>query len=495
MKLQKHIHLLSWVRLVALSLLLGFGLLTGNVLASRAAHAQPAATIIVSTCDEPHLDSAISSAASGDTITFGCSGDIVLSSTLEISRNLTLDGKGQQVTLDGGNRVRVLLVDSGVSFTLNALAIAHGFVSDFGSGGGLIDSGGTVNISNSTFANNSATFGGGLYNESGTVNISNSTFANNSAGSNLGGDGGGLLNYLGTVSISNSTFANNSATFTYGGGLYNVGGTVKLGGSIMANNTGGNCSGGTSDQGYNLSSDSSCGFTGTGSLQNTNPKLASALASNGGPMQTLALLDGSPAINHIPASVCSVTSDQRGVNRPQGPACDIGAFEFRVPTLSLPSSPITVNATSDQGATVTYSVTASEPDDASATPAVNCSPTSGNTFPLGTTTVNCTASDAASPPDATTGSFQVVVKGTAAQVSDLVSLVNSFYLARSLQKTLDNKLQDVLTAINAGQTTTACSELTDFIGHVQSQSGKELTTSQASQLIAAAKQVQAVLGC
>ena len=45
------------------------------------------------------------------------------------------------------------------------------------------------------------------------------------------------------------------------------------------------------------------------------------------------------------------------------------------------------------------------------------------------------------------------------------------------------------------RTTTACSNLTDFIGFVQSHTGKGLTSSQATQLIAAAKQVQAVLGC
>src|SRR5205807_4312636 len=113
---------------------------------------------------------------------------------------------------------------------------------------------------------------------------------------------------------------------------------------------------------------------------------------------------------------------------------------------------------------------------------------SGSTFAIGTTTVNCSASDPAG--NKATGSFPVVVKGAAAQVSDLMTTVNSFHLSSSLQNALDNKLQDVLTAIKAGQTATACSELTDFIGHVQSQSGKGLTVSQATQLIAAAKQVQ-----
>src|SRR5258706_10681178 len=120
------IRLSSWARLVGLALLLGVGLLASLGLTTRTAHAQPAATITVSTCDESHLSSAIGNAASGDTITFACSGTITVGSPLGIHKNLTLDGSGQQVTLSGGDSAQVLVVDSGVSFTLNALTIAHG---------------------------------------------------------------------------------------------------------------------------------------------------------------------------------------------------------------------------------------------------------------------------------------------------------------------------------------------------------------------------------
>ena len=60
---------------------------------------------------------------------------------------------------------------------------------------------------------------------------------------------------------------------------------------------------------------------------------------------------------------------------------------------------------------------------------------------------------------------------------------------------MQNSLDVKLNAVKAGQTATACSDLSDFIGEAQSQSGKGLTVSQANQVIAAAKQVQAVLGC
>src|SRR6185436_3105556 len=50
------------------------------------------------------------------------------------------------------------------------------------------------------------------------------------------------------------------------------------------------------------------------------------LQDNGGQTFTRALLAGSPAIDS--GGACAGFPDQRGVERPQGGACDIGAFEF-----------------------------------------------------------------------------------------------------------------------------------------------------------------------
>ena len=166
--------------------------------------------------------------------------------------------------------------------------------------------------------------------------------------------------------------------------------------------------------------------------------------------------------------------------------------DVTAPTLSVPST-ITLDASSPQGAPVSYAVTATDPDNAASELKISCTPASGSTFAIGTSTVHCTATDPSG--NSSSGSFSVVVKGAAAQVKDLITMVNGDHLSSSLQTALDNKLNDALTAINAGQTTTACSNLTDFIGFVQSHTGKGLTSSQATQLIAAAKQVQAVLGC
>ena len=77
------------------------------------------------------------------------------------------------------------------------------------------------------------------------------------------------------------------------------------------------------------------------------------------------------------------------------------------PTLTVPAS-VTTEATSAAGAAVTYSATATDPVDPN--PGVACTPAAGSTFPLGTTTVSCTATDAAG--NAATGSFTVTVADT-----------------------------------------------------------------------------------
>ena len=54
------------------------------------------------------------------------------------------------------------------------------------------------------------------------------------------------------------------------------------------------------------------------------------LRNNGGFTTTHALLPGSPAIDQIPLEACDSTTDQRGVKRPQGSQCDIGAYEYEI---------------------------------------------------------------------------------------------------------------------------------------------------------------------
>lgn len=526
--MKTHIHSASRLLgrlLLLMGLLIGLGLLTGGLVTP--AHA--ATNLTVTDCsNDSQLRADISTANSdnaNDTITFSCSGDIKLTSAFIISGSMTLDGSGQSVTLDGGGNVQVLVVNSGVSFTLNTLTVANG--SSSSSGGGLNNREGIVNINNSTFANNSASSGGGLDNFQGIVNISNSTFANNSASSigggiDTAGDGNATLNIsnstfannssadlggaigievgVGSTSISNSTIVNNSAMRASTGGIDVTVGEYTISNSIVANNTDGNCNSGGTDLGYNLSSDSSCGFTGTGDLQNTDPKLdPNGLQNNGGPTQTIALQQDSPAIDQIPAASCPAT-DQRGMTRPDDgeTACDMGAYEsdYVDNDLALTNMPgnITTDATSPQGAVVTYTPPTVVDED-SPLPTANCSPASGSTFAIGTTTVTCTVSDSDDSNSPVSQGFTVTVNGAAAQISNLITTVNGFHFKKAIQVTLDVELQVALTAVHQGKSRVACASLDLFIGEVKLLTGHGITSSQASQLLAAATQIKNVLGC
>ena len=220
-------------------------------------------------------------------------------------------------------------------------------------GGGILNAFGTTRLTASTFVGNSGPGGGAIDNDT-TLIVRNSTFYNNTGGSN----GGGAIQNFGTATISQSTLSGNVSQ--YGANLHNYGSsTITISTSIVANGvSGSNCSGAPiADGGYNLDTGASCGLsTANHSLSNSQPQLE-ALASNGGPTQTMALPGASPAVNAIPASVsgCTGGTDQRGVTRPQGTGCDIGAFEVIVSSgdIQPPTTPTGLTAPSVTANTVT----------------------------------------------------------------------------------------------------------------------------------------------
>jgi hypothetical protein len=246
-------------------------------------------------------------------------------------------------------------VDSGSLIVTNS-TVSGNSVDSIGSdtGGGGISNGifprghGSVRLVNSTVSGNSVQGpdgGGGLLN-GGLATVINSTISGNSA--TFGGSGGGIFNKgFGTIRVTNTTISGNSAggllpSGRSSGGIFNVG-TATVKNSIVANNSGGNCAvtlQTTTSEGHNLSDEGTCAgfFIQTGDLNNTPAGLDPAgLKNNGGPTQTIGLLATSPAVDAItlsPTNDCTdvsgnpVTTDQRSVTRPQGPACDIGAFEF-----------------------------------------------------------------------------------------------------------------------------------------------------------------------
>jgi hypothetical protein len=201
------------------------------------------------------------------------------------------------------------------------------------SGGGIYN-GGTLVISRSTINNNGGGLGAGVYNDVGaTLTITNSTFSGNDA---HGSYGGAINNQEGkTLTMNNSTISGNNAA--KGAGVY---GAARLQNSIVANNTGGNCFYLPTSNGYNLSSDATCAFGGPGDMNNTDPMLG-PLQNNGGPTQTMALQEGSPAIDAGKLAGCTdghghpLKTDQRGFPRPDKEdtgGCDMGAYESQTQT-------------------------------------------------------------------------------------------------------------------------------------------------------------------
>jgi len=200
-------------------------------------------------------------------------------------------------------------------------------------------------VRNTTFSNNiSFNQGGGLWTGNNIrADIINSTFYGNKAASpdGIGGLGGAIMRTSGKMNLTNVTVANNFAGFI-GGGIVGGNSEVTLRNTIIANNNaanGGNtwnikqnCSDEMINGGNNIqfpaknpndASDKNC----AAGIRIVNPMLGE-LANNGGATPTVPLLTGSPAINTGNNATCMM-SDQRGVARPQGSACDIGAFEAK----------------------------------------------------------------------------------------------------------------------------------------------------------------------
>lgn len=293
----------------------------------------------------------------------------IFTAVVQIS-GVTIQGGNSGSHSGGGLRLE------GGSLTLSNSAVVDSIA--FGGGGALSSpNGAAVTIRNSTISGNTASNnGGGLVIRGGTITLVNSTLSGNTAN----GRGGGLyITNSATASLANVTVTDNRADGDgsgggNGGGLSNNGGAITFKNTLIAGNFDDSagtrhpdCSGTLTSQGYNLVGDKTgCTFTsassdlvGTGSSP-VNAQLG-PLQNNGGSTLTHALLSGSPAADAgnpaVPGSggnACEAT-DQRGIVRPQGSTCDIGAYEVAVYGLTL--APATEGKAGIPGATVTYTLT------------------------------------------------------------------------------------------------------------------------------------------
>jgi len=300
-----------------------------------------------------------------------------------VSGNYAEGGGGLYNDADNGGSATLSLTNSTVESNTAAF---NGFPTGGGAGGGILNSGGTLMITNSVVTDNLAGvpdpfalgYGGGILND-GTLTITNSTISNNQAYLSGGGiENGGTLTInsstisgngaigghdgqpwgqgggiSGNVTFSNSTLSGNYASLSGGGlngtgaisnstlsdnngGGISVNGTLEIGNTVLDAGSSGpnifNNGGMVVSHGYNVSSDDAAGYlTGPGDQINTDPMLG-PLQNNGGPTLTHALLPGSPAIDAGDPNFTPPPSyDQRGslYVRVFNNRIDVGSFEVQ----------------------------------------------------------------------------------------------------------------------------------------------------------------------
>ena len=231
----------------------------------------------------------------------------------------------------------------GSSLTISDTTI-HGNSATIWGGGIFASSIPQLDINNSAISGNMITnnskpsySGAGVYMKASTAVIENSTISGNSGAY----AGGGLYLEQDNIAVlKNTTVANNSAGVTGGIEVPSANNTVNLKNSILADNVSLNtsfhdCDAGNSNdvvsQGHNLMETGSCLFASSGDITGQDP-LLNPLADNGGSTMTQSLKPGSPAIDGGNDVTCAAY-DQRGLARPVGSHCDMGAYEYPYPVV------------------------------------------------------------------------------------------------------------------------------------------------------------------
>lgn len=225
--------------------------------------------------------------------------------------------------------------------------------------GGAIGGEADVIVINSTVARNAAVahVGGGIF-ARGNLYVANSTVSNNYAE----GEGGGILGGS-VVRLQHATILDNVSSVAANVGVgerlasfASVIGPARItdvSGEVQPTERNCNLDDGSTSFGYNFVFDASCGLDAASDIVGQGNPMLGSLGDNGGLGETRLPETNSPVLDRIPAGDCGLLpfenvlkegdqhlegliddrptlmlKDQRGVERPQGAACDVGAVEL-----------------------------------------------------------------------------------------------------------------------------------------------------------------------
>ena len=356
------------------------------------ASSQPAAAVTVTT--EAELKAAFATDTQinveADITLTDCTGGGAVERAAAVSDPVTVNGHGHTVHQTCADNV--FLQDGSGLMTVRGLTISGGHAS--GNGGGIFAAS-ALTVMDTTISSNQANAAGGGIASQGLINLVRSTVDSNvssgvgggisvgpaSPGITLTGStvsnnvGGGVATVPSapnvSVTVVNSTITGNSnGGSSLGGGIFSGGSTTLVYATVVRNTAGnfgnidtqtlesfgsvvaqsngtGNCLPVTAtSHGYNFSDDDLCGFTAPTDRQDAGDPQLGPLGPNGGSTPTRVPQLGSPLLDAIPPASCQtdgaagISIDQRGVTRPQGPGCDIGAVEIEVAPPVPPTPPV-----------------------------------------------------------------------------------------------------------------------------------------------------------
>ena len=246
-------------------------------------------------------------------------------------------------------------------------------------GGGIVNDTSYLTVTNTAFSSNRAKYGGGMFNDTSGVVLTNATFYSNTATE----DGGAMYNDGASPVLTHFSGIGNRADH-YGGAIYSILGTPVIRNGILWGNTAekGGAMIGTATLVRSIVEGGCPTGVSCTSVWSSDPVLG-AFGNYGGSVGTAPILTGSAAIDRS-SSDCAAT-DARGIARPQGTGCDLGAYETRGLALTVAGGngqakevyktydqPLRVTATHVEGHAVDgASITFSAPESGAATTPVS----------------------------------------------------------------------------------------------------------------------------